>query len=185
MDLIRPALSVVPLSIVRGGVIFALYFRSLPQGARRRADLYIIPFDHIGPWIGQGQFGRFNKKVGSSCGGVRRPAPSAVLWHGLLTVPRRTLPPARTPGNEGRLTPANLRMPTKIGCMAPRHTRFGCGWPLEADGKYWKSQSSETKHSKMMNDTFSLVTFSFLCPRVAFIAMLTTWKGTPAPSIVW
>ncbi len=53
IDLVRSALSVVPLSIVSGGVIFPLLFRPLAEGARRTADLYIIPLEHSAPWIGQ------------------------------------------------------------------------------------------------------------------------------------
>ncbi len=52
----RQALSVVPLSIVSGGVILSLLLRPLGEGARRTPDLTIIPFHHTDPWIGQGQF---------------------------------------------------------------------------------------------------------------------------------
>ncbi len=57
IDLIRSALSVVPLSILRGGGMFALLFRRLNEGARRTVDLFIIPFEHSGPWMGQGHLG--------------------------------------------------------------------------------------------------------------------------------
>jgi hypothetical protein len=50
----RQALSVVPLSILRGGVICPLFFRLLAEGAR--GDLFIIPFEQTAPWGCQGQF---------------------------------------------------------------------------------------------------------------------------------
>jgi hypothetical protein len=58
---------------VRGGVMCPLLFRSLAEGARRAAELFIIPFEHSAPGIGQGQFGRLNKKVGLFAAGSRDP----------------------------------------------------------------------------------------------------------------
>ncbi len=52
IDLLRSALSVVPLSIVSGGCDFPLA-TPLTEGARRTADLYIIPFEHSAPGDGQ------------------------------------------------------------------------------------------------------------------------------------
>jgi len=54
----RQALSVVPLSIVSGGVICPHFFRLLAEGARRTEDLFIIPFEQTAPWGCQGQFDR-------------------------------------------------------------------------------------------------------------------------------
>jgi hypothetical protein len=56
MDLGRPALSVVPLSILRGGVVFPFLIRPLANGARRTADLFMIQFEQNVPWFCQEHF---------------------------------------------------------------------------------------------------------------------------------
>jgi hypothetical protein len=55
-DLGRPALSVVPLSILKGGVVFPFFIRPLANGARRTTDLFMIQFEQNAPWVGQEHF---------------------------------------------------------------------------------------------------------------------------------
>src|SRR5260370_42612520 len=66
-------------------------------------------------------------------------------------------------GNEvARLpTPANLRMATKIGCISPRHTQFGCGCQSEAERTRWKGSPANERKQKgewpiFQSDPFSV-----------------------------